>query len=133
MNIQAIVGSGGSPRWSAETTACVSYWHIPGGSEYNHATVYKAYFLKMEDAQRFAAKYEAPPVMAAAEPWPTPVEQMSVAMLEAEYRSMTQEYRHFMDTDDIDNWNREKADREFCKQRCDALKAAILNLTKATT
>lgn len=42
----------------------VSYWHIPGGWDYNHAEVHLAFFDDKKAAEKFVANNQEPPAMA---------------------------------------------------------------------
>lgn len=64
MNAQFIVEAGGSLKRTVATVAPVSFWHIPGGTDYTNATVVLAFFDKLEDAQAFERQYSYPPELA---------------------------------------------------------------------
>lgn len=53
------------PR-TASTKAVVSYWHVPGGYMYDCAQVVELFFDCRDTAEKYAAKYDAPPEMATA-------------------------------------------------------------------
>lgn len=65
MSIYADIRAFGGATKPTEKTQCiVSFWRIPGGSDYDRAYVVKCYFEKNEDGERFAKKYESQPHMA---------------------------------------------------------------------
>jgi hypothetical protein len=47
-----------------DTVALVSYWYIPGGTEYDKAQVRIRFYADIEDAKRFADQNAMPPEMA---------------------------------------------------------------------
>jgi len=47
-----------------EAVAMVSYWAIPGGSDYTNAYVKEVFFTEMAEAQSFATRFSNPPEMA---------------------------------------------------------------------
>ncbi len=53
MNIQTTVSLGGTINPEENTTHQVSYYHIPGGSNYEMAYPVNAYFDCIENAEKF--------------------------------------------------------------------------------
>jgi hypothetical protein len=47
-----------------ETDVRVTYWHIPGGCDYENAKLKECWFDDKENATKFCKRYEAPPAMA---------------------------------------------------------------------
>lgn len=54
---------GGSQKRQPDATHVVSVWHIPGGTDYDHATAIIYYFVTEVGAQSFARKYKDLPEM----------------------------------------------------------------------
>lgn len=54
MNKQVAISLGGTPKPEENTTHAVSYYHIPGGSNYEMAYPVSVYFDSVENAERFA-------------------------------------------------------------------------------
>jgi hypothetical protein len=69
-SITDAVSLGGTVRPQPDTKVAVSFWHIPGGSDYERARAVQAYFSDEEAAKRFAEKYYYPPEMAMVMPYP---------------------------------------------------------------
>ncbi len=115
----------GTHAWHADSVAVVSYWHIPNGCEYDRAQANRAFFNDPEAARRFAERYSYPPECAFASPWPTPVESMSQRAIMDELKDMYSHYRYFDRAGSAQAYEKEKADREFCKARINALKTEL--------
>ncbi len=62
--INTITEYGGSTKASSELPVKVSYWHIPGGTDYTNAQVRHAYFPDVEKAEKFCKDFDPPPEMA---------------------------------------------------------------------
>lgn len=62
--IHAIIAAGGTAEQRPESTHKVSFWYIPGGANYDLATVKEAFFPNAACAEAFATKYHNPPEMA---------------------------------------------------------------------
>lgn len=54
----------GTAKAEPTSVAYVSLWHLPGGYDAVNASVVVRYFDDMEEARRFAQKYQYPPEMA---------------------------------------------------------------------
>lgn len=55
MNTVSALSLGGTINPEADTTHLVSYYHIPGGSNYEMAYPVNVYFSSEESAQKFSA------------------------------------------------------------------------------
>ncbi len=44
------------------------------------------------------------------------MEQLTNEELEKQYRDCVSYFRYYINTDDIDNWNREEAERNACRE-----------------
>lgn len=64
MNNNEIIAAGGTLEPTPETKFWVTSWHIPGGSDYDHARVVSGFFADEETARRLTHKYDMPPEMA---------------------------------------------------------------------
>lgn len=81
--MEYVFGAGGSMQETDETTHCVSYWHIPGGSNYANANVVVVFFDSEQGAEAFARQIGTyPPEMATV----YPIEQHRKAVEAAERR-----------------------------------------------
>jgi len=54
----------GDSQQQADSVCFISYWHIPGGYQYDQARVCKQFFHNKELAEQVAEKYSMPPEMA---------------------------------------------------------------------
>jgi hypothetical protein len=61
---QEALAIGGKRHKGEDSTCKVSWWHIPVGTDYHHARVIEMYFADSSVAEKFATKYDAPPVLA---------------------------------------------------------------------
>lgn len=55
---------GGTYQRKPDSVAAVSFWHIPGGCNYDQAHAVKVYFSTHEAANEFAQRNSNPPEMA---------------------------------------------------------------------
>lgn len=64
-----IITHGGTMKPEEDSKWHVTYWYVPGGSDYVNASVQSGYFSDKEAADRFAEKYSNGPEMACVQPY----------------------------------------------------------------
>lgn len=60
---QEILLAGGTVDDQGQAYA-ISYWHIPNGTDYDHAIAHKCFIDDKEVADKIASSYDPPPEMA---------------------------------------------------------------------